>query len=104
MRRRIPAGEYGRGSRQVRAATSAKICKGLIKNSVESHNNILLYCMTDTFSKIKEELSLYYLDVTDDELETMTQKLITFFKLSAKALQEAKKAENSLNDIDDTKS
>lgn len=60
--------------------------------------------MTDTFSKIKEELSLYYLDVTDDELETMTQKLITFFKLSAKALQEAKKAENSLNDIDDTKS
>jgi len=54
--------------------------------------------MTDTFSKIKEELSRYYPDVTDDDVE----KLITFFKLSAKALYEAKKAENPLNDIDDS--
>lgn len=30
--------------------------------------------MTDTFSKIKEELSRYYPDVTDDEVN----KLITF--------------------------
>lgn len=61
--------------------------------------------MTDTFKKIKEELSVFYPDVTDDELETMTKKLITFFKLSAKAVLEAKKAEkaeNSLNDIDDS--
>lgn len=49
--------------------------------------------MTDTFKKIKEELSVYYPGVTDDELETMTKKLITFFKLSAKALAEAKKIE-----------
>lgn len=56
--------------------------------------------MTDTFSKIKEELSLYYPDVTDDEVN----KLITFFKLSAKAVLEAKKAETPLNDINDTKS
>lgn len=56
--------------------------------------------MTDTFNKIKEELSLYYPDVTDDDVN----KFITFFKLSAKALHEAKKAETSLNDIDDTKS
>ena len=58
--------------------------------------------MSDTFNKIKEELSVYYPGVTDDELETMTQKLITFFKLSAKAVYEAKKAEIPLNDIGDS--
>lgn len=52
--------------------------------------------MTDTFSKIKEELSLYYPDITDDEV----RRFITFFKLSAKAVLEAKKAETPLNDID----
>ncbi len=50
--------------------------------------------MTDTFNKIKEELSLYYPDVTDDDVE----KLITFFKLSAKAVYAAKKAEAPFND------
>lgn len=58
--------------------------------------------MSETFKKIKEELSVYYPDVTDDELETMAKNLITFFKLSAKTVLEAKKAENSLNDIDDS--
>ena len=58
--------------------------------------------MSETFRKIKEKLSVYYPDVTDDELETMAKNLITFFKLSAKAVLEAKKAENSLNDIDDS--
>ena len=82
--------------------TSAKICKGWIKNLVESHKNILLECMTNRFNKIKEELAIYYPGVTDDELETMTQKLITFFKLSAKAVYEAKKAEIPLNDIRDS--
>lgn len=52
--------------------------------------------MTDTFSKIKEELSRYYPDVTDDDVE----KFITFFKLSAKAVYAAKKAEAPFNDID----
>ena len=32
--------------------------------------------MSDTFKKIKEELSVYYPGVTDDELETLTKKLI----------------------------
>lgn len=54
--------------------------------------------MTDAYNKIKEELSLYYPDVTDDDVE----KLITFFKLSAKAVLEAKRAETPLNDIDDS--
>lgn len=60
--------------------------------------------MSDTFKKIKEELSIYYPDVTDDELETMTKKLITFFKLSAKAVYATKKAEIRLSDTDVIKS
>lgn len=47
--------------------------------------------MSDTFKKIKEELSVYYPDVTDDELETMTKKLIKYFTLSAKAVYATKK-------------
>ncbi len=54
--------------------------------------------MTNAFKKIKEELSVYYPDVTDDELETMTKKLIKYFTLSAKAVYKAKKAETSLSD------
>lgn len=52
--------------------------------------------MTDTYSKIKEELSLYYPDITDDEVN----QFITFFKLSAKALHKTKKA-NSEDSISD---
>lgn len=48
--------------------------------------------MTDTFNKIKEELSLYYPDVTDDDVE----KLITFFKLSAKAVHASQKSRGSI--------
>ena len=60
--------------------------------------------MSETFKKIKEELSVYYPGVTDDELETMTKKLITFFKLSAKAVYATKKAEIRLSDTDVIKS
>ena len=60
--------------------------------------------MTNAFKKIKEELSVYYPDVTDDELETMTKNLIKYFTLSVKAVHEAKKAETPLSDLDDTKS
>lgn len=56
--------------------------------------------MTDTFSKIKEELSLYYPDITDDDVN----KLITFFKLSAKALYEAKKVNTKVSTSDETTS
>ena len=54
--------------------------------------------MTDAYDKIKDELAVYYPDITDDEV----QRFITFFKLSAKAVFEAKKAENPLNDIDES--
>lgn len=60
--------------------------------------------MSNAFKKIKEELSVYYPGVTDDELETMTKNLIKYFTLSVKAIYEAKKAETPLSDIDDTKS
>lgn len=54
--------------------------------------------MNETFNKIKEELSVYYPDVTDDELETMTKNLIKYFTLSAKAVYATKKAEPPLSD------
>ena len=60
--------------------------------------------MNETFKKIKEELSVYYPDVTDDELETMTKKLIKYFTLSAKAVYATKKAEIRLSDTDVIKS
>lgn len=47
--------------------------------------------MTDTFHKIKEELALYYPDITDNEVK----KFIQFFKLSIKALQSIKKTETT---------
>lgn len=58
--------------------------------------------MTDTFSKIKEELSLYYPDVTDIELTEMANNLMDFYTTTVKAVLEAPKAETPLNDIDDS--
>ncbi|OLA79134.1 MAG: hypothetical protein BHW57_07890 [Azospirillum sp. 47_25] len=60
--------------------------------------------MSETFKKIKEELSVYYPDVTDDELETMTKNLIKYFTFSAKAVYATKKAEIRLSDTDVIKS
>lgn len=58
--------------------------------------------MTDTFSKIKEELSLYYPDVTDIELKEMTSNLIDFYTTAVKVVLEAPQAETPLNNIDDS--
>lgn len=58
--------------------------------------------MTDTYNQLKDELSVLYPDVTDIELNEMTDNLIKFFTLSAKAVFEARKAETSLSDIDDS--
>lgn len=51
--------------------------------------------MTDTFKKLKEEMSVYYPDFTDDELETNINKLIEFFTLAAKAVFEAEKIQDT---------
>ena len=37
--------------------------------------------MTDTYSKLKDELSILYPDVTDIELNEMTSNLINFYKI-----------------------
>lgn len=58
--------------------------------------------MKNTYNQLKDELSVLYPGVTDDELNKITDNLITFFTLSAKAVFEARKAETSLSDIDDS--
>ncbi len=45
--------------------------------------------MTDTFSKLKDELSILYPDVTDIELNEITSNLIDFYTIATKvALEE----------------
>ena len=63
--------------------------------------------MKDTYSELKNELSVLYPDVTDAELNEMTNNLIDFFVIVAKAVYETEKASNSdnipISDIDDKK-
>ena len=63
--------------------------------------------MTDTYNLLKEELKVYYPDVTDAELNEITNKFIDFFVVGAKALYETEKAvvseKFSITDIDDSK-
>ena len=58
--------------------------------------------MTDTFNKIKEELSRYYPGVTDIELTEMANNLMDFYTTAVKAVLETPKAETPLNNIDDS--
>ena len=44
--------------------------------------------MTDTFSQLKKELSILYPDVTDIELNEMTNNLIDFYTIAVKAVME----------------
>ena len=44
--------------------------------------------MTDTFSRLKKELSILYPDVTDIELNEMTSNLIDFYTTAVKAVME----------------
>lgn len=60
--------------------------------------------MTDTYTQLKDELSVLYPGVTDAELGKMTDRLIKVFAVGAKALYEAEKANSPLSDIDDTNS
>ena len=63
--------------------------------------------MTDTYNLLKEELKVYYPDVTDAELNEITNKFIDFFVVGAKALYETEKTvvseKFSITDIDDSK-
>lgn len=58
--------------------------------------------MKNTYNQLKDELSVLYPGVTDDELNEMTDNLIKFFTLSAEAVLETRKAETSLGDINDS--
>jgi hypothetical protein len=44
--------------------------------------------MTDTFSRLKKELSILYPDVTDIELNEMTNNLIDFFTTVVKIVSD----------------
>ena len=44
--------------------------------------------MTDTYSQLKDELSILYLGFTDIELNEMTENLLSFYKIAVKAVLE----------------
>ena len=55
--------------------------------------------MTDTFSRLKKELSILYPDVTDIELNEMTNNLIDVYTTAVKAVigNENQKQNNDKN-------
>ncbi len=55
--------------------------------------------MTDTYNQLKNELSVLYPDVTDIELNEITNNLINFFTTATKIIL---KDIDSLSDIDVT--
>lgn len=60
--------------------------------------------MTDSKELLAQELSILYPDVTDVELNQMTEKLIELFTIGAKAFYEAEhqSEETRLNDTNVT--
>ena len=53
--------------------------------------------MIDTYDLLKSELKVYYPDVTDAELNDITNRLIDFFTIGTKAIYEAEKEVNIAN-------
>ncbi len=47
--------------------------------------------MTNTYSQLKNELKVLYPDVTETELNEITDNLINFFTIAAKAVYENEK-------------
>ena len=47
--------------------------------------------MTDTYKRLKDELSILYPDVTDVELNEMTNNLINFYKIAVETVLEQEK-------------
>ena len=50
--------------------------------------------MTDTYSKLKDELSILYPGITDIELNEMTSNLISFYKIAVETVLEKEKQTN----------
>ena len=47
--------------------------------------------MIDTYNQLKDELSILYPDVTDIELNEMTNNLINFYKIAVETILEQEK-------------
>ena len=60
--------------------------------------------MTDTYTQLKDELSVLYPDVTDAELNKTTDNLINFFAIGAKAIYATEKNLISFSDVNDKNS
>lgn len=73
-------------------------------NSVEIFQSRLLVNMTDTYNQLKQELSVLYPDVTEKELNEMTNNLIDFYTTAVKVVlkdEDQEETSNPLTDIDD---
>ncbi len=58
--------------------------------------------MTDTYTRLKNELSILYPDVTDIELNEMTSNLIAFYTTAVKVVLEDEK-QDTKEFVDDDK-
>lgn len=59
--------------------------------------------MTDTYTQLKNELSILYPDVTDIELNEMTSNLIDFYTTAVKVVLEDETQEKQLPDKSEKK-
>ena len=57
--------------------------------------------MTDTYNQLKDELSVLYPDVTDIELNEMTNNLIAFYTTAVKAILEDENQDSKEFVVDD---
>lgn len=57
--------------------------------------------MTDTYNQLKDELSVLYPDVTDIELNEMTNNLIAFYTTAVKAILEDENQDSKELVVDD---
>ena len=57
--------------------------------------------MTDIYNQLKNELSVLYPDVTDIELNEMTNNLITFYTTAVKAILEDENQDSKEFVLDD---
>ena len=56
--------------------------------------------MTDTYTQLKNELSVLYPDVTDIELKEMTNNLIAFYTTAVKAILEDENQDSKESVVD----
>ena len=72
---------------------------------VEFSSISILDYMTNTYNQLKKELSVLYPDVTEKELNEMTNNLIDFYITAVKVVlkdENQEETSNPLTDIDDT--